>query len=380
MAHNIDTSTGRAAIAFQGSRNDIWHRLGQEAQPDWTAAQWAAAAGLDWQAVKVPALADLTNLTNLELKAGAFIHVPDFRKVEGDRYVVRSDNGHVLGHVSDRYQPVQPSEVLDWFQRYIKIDSRFRLDVAGALKQGEIIWATATYNGDIDVAGDKHTARLLMTTTFDGTGSTINRATMTRVVCNNTLDCALADKQKSLVRTRHSTRFDAAKVGAELATIAQGFASYRAMGEAMASHAMTAGDIGRCFKAILEIPFDAKPDEVSTRKKNQYSELSQAFTATRHERGESLGSGGTAWTALNAVTRYIDHERGTRNDNGNPHEARFVAAQFGSGAQMKAKAIQVLDEMCDGDLLKAVADATQAAKQDDVSGMLTQSFRSSRFS
>jgi len=44
-------------------------------------------------------------------------------------------------------QPHQPAELLDWFKQYISVDDRFQIDVAGSLKQGEIIWATATFNG-----------------------------------------------------------------------------------------------------------------------------------------------------------------------------------------------------------------------------------------
>jgi phage/plasmid-like protein (TIGR03299 family) len=362
MADNIDTSTGQAAVAFRGPRNDIWHRMGQQHQDGWTVDDWAKNAGLNWNAFICPAMVDMTVV-------GLGNYAPDPRtglpgikgdhlvKVESDRYIVRSDNGHVLGHTSNRYQPVQPRELLDWFERYCAVDPRFQLDVAGALKQGEIIWATATFrpNGDeITVAGEAHKARLLMTTTFDGTGSTINRATMTRVVCNNTLDTALADKAKSVVRTRHSTRFDPARVGAELAAIAKGFAAYKAMGEAMAAHTMTKDQVTRLFKHVLEIPFDAPSSEVSARKRNQFGELSNAFTVSRCERGEPNHTA-NAWTALNAVTRYVDHDRDVRGNvtqgNGNKAERRFTSSVVdpaGSGQGLKARAVAYLEEIgCD---------------------------------
>ena len=340
MAHNLDESTGKFAIAFRGDRNDIWHRHGQQHQDGWTTADWLKAAGLDWEAVKCPAMVDLTEIDCHPGKT-------TLERVEHDRYIVRSDNGHVLGHASDRYQPVQPKDVLDWFERYCSVDARFKLDVAGALKQGEIIWATATFkpNGDeIKVAGDAHKARLLMTTTFDGTGSTINRATMTRVVCNNTLDAALADRRKSIVRTRHSTKFDPVRVGAELATIAKGFAAYAAMGEAMAAHVMTTGEVGKLFRHVLEIPLDQPAGDTSTRKKNQYADLSHAFTVSRGERGEALGSN-SAWTALNAVTRYADHDRSVRG-GADAEETRFTSSvvdSSGSGQAFKARAVEYLE-------------------------------------
>jgi phage/plasmid-like protein (TIGR03299 family) len=320
-------TTGRANMAFLGSRNDIWHRLGQEMKPGMDIDAWAKAAGLEWSAIKVPAIA--------ALNGKQFDHIPAsdrFREVEERNFVVRSDNGHPLGYVSDRYQPVQPREVLEWFDRYIAVDDRFQLDVAGSLKNGEIIWATATYRDPLEIAGDKHTARVLMTTTFDGSGATINQGTMTRTVCNNTLNVALADT-RAVVRTRHNTKFDAGRVGKELAQIAKGFSAYKAMGDALAQNEMAKEEISDFFKACLDIPFDAKSSDISTRKMNQFKDVNRAYSKSVAE-GAPAGS---AWAALNAITRYVDHDR-----TSGPDEAVFSTAQFGSGAQMKAQAVELL--------------------------------------
>ncbi len=331
MSHNIDFSTGRAAIAFLGSRNDIWHKHGQEMLPGESIEHWAKQAGLDFSAIKVPAIA--------ALQGPQFDHLDPAKRfvpVEDRNFIVRSDTGHPLGYVSNRYQPVQPIEVLEWFQRYIGVDDRFQLDVAGALKQGEIIWATATYRDALSVAGDKHVARVLMTTTFDGTGSTINQATMTRVVCNNTLNVATADK-RAVVRTRHNTKFDADKVGKELGTLAQGIANYAKMGDALVLNAMSKEDISNFFKASLDIPFDAKKDDLSGRKQNQFAALNEAYKTTVAEGTPA----NTAWAALNAVTRYVDHAE-TFSTKPATDEKRFISTQFGGGADLKAKATALL--------------------------------------
>jgi phage/plasmid-like protein (TIGR03299 family) len=331
MAHNIDMSNGRANIAFLGSRLDVWHRLGQEMNPGMDIPAWAKAAGLDWTAIKVPALAALTG--------PAWDHIEPakrFMEVEGQRHVVRSDNGRPLGYVSDQYQPVQPVEVLEWFQQYIGVDDRFALDVAGSLKNGEIIWATASFRDSLNIVGEEHKARLLMTTTFDGSGATINKATMTRVVCNNTLDAALSDK-KATIRTRHNTRFNADRVGKELATIAAGFEHYKSMAEGMVQIQQSAADVSNFFKAMLDIPFDAKQDDISGRKMNQFRALGDAYRETVAEGTQH----GTAWTALNAITRWVDHDRSTRGGE-SQDEARVLSANFGSGAALKAKAVGLL--------------------------------------
>lgn len=333
MAHNIDMTNGRANIAFLGSRNDIWHRMGQEMLPGQSMQEWAKQAGLDWTALKVPAIAALAG--------PQFDHLDPttrMREVGGQSFVVRSDNGRPLGYVSQQYQPVQPIEVLEWFQQYIGVDDRFHLDVAGSLKSGEIIWATATFRDSLSIVGEEHKARLLMTTTFDGSGATINKATMTRVVCNNTLDAALADK-KAIIRTRHNTKFDAARVGSELAAIASGFEHYKAMAEGMVQVQQSAADVSHFFKAMLEIPFDAKSDDISSRKMGQFKALGQAYSDTVREGTQP----GTAWTALNAITRWVDHDRASRGGENGKEEARMLSANFGgSGSALKAKAVALL--------------------------------------
>lgn len=333
MAHNIDMTNGRANIAFLGSREDVWHRLGQEMAPGQTIEEWAAAAGLNWHAVKVQAVAVLAG--------NGFQHLPQseiFREVEGQKFVVRSDNGQPLGYVSDMYQPVQPRETLEWFQRYVGVDDRFQIDCAGSLKKGEIIWCTAKFRESLDVVGEAHTARLLMTTTFDASGATINKGTMTRVVCNNTLDAALGSDKRAVIKTRHNTRFDADRVHRELSTIISGFNQYKAMAEAMVAVDMSKTQVSEFFKACLDIPFDAKESDISGRKMGQFRALTNAYADTVSEGTKPL----SAWAALNSVTRYVDHERSTRNATNGVDEARVISANFGSGAALKQKAIGLL--------------------------------------
>jgi phage/plasmid-like protein (TIGR03299 family) len=285
MSANIDMSNGRANIAFMGSRNDVWHRMGHEYQPG---EDWAVVAGLDWEAIKVPAIAALIGPKFDHIDADKrFAPVPD------RSFIVRGDTGSMLGYVSgeddeDGYRIVQPRGVLDWFDRYIAVDDRFALDVAGSLDGGRRIWATATYNGDISVAGESHRARVLMSTTFDGTGSTINQCSMTRVVCENTIRVAHADRSAQ-IKTRHSTMFNAEKVGKELAQLAQGFAHYKAIGDALGRVEFAKDAVSDFFKDCLDIDRHLARKDVSTRKANQFVACSDAYNLSIRE-GAPRGS------------------------------------------------------------------------------------------
>src|SRR6516162_156711 len=98
MAHNLDMSNERANMAFLGDRKDIWHGLGQAMAPGMGIADWARAAGLEWQAVKVPALAALPH---------------EITPVPGRFHIARNDTWGILNEqtVTDIYQPVQPSDL-----------------------------------------------------------------------------------------------------------------------------------------------------------------------------------------------------------------------------------------------------------------------------
>jgi hypothetical protein len=92
------------------------------------------------------------------------------------------------------------------------------------------------------------------------------------------------------------------------------------------------------FKTCLDIPLEARAEELSTRKLNQFGDLSAAYTQSVKE-GAIKGS---AWAALQAITRYADHNRAVRG-NGLPESlARFNSAQFGSGDLLKGRALDLL--------------------------------------
>jgi phage/plasmid-like protein (TIGR03299 family) len=327
MAHEIDMTHGRANIAFIGSRNDVWHKLGTEMAPGMSLDEWKRLAGLDWHTVKTPAFHQLP-------ATGEFVRVP------GWCYQSRSDTLAPLGYTSEAsYKSHQPGDLLEFVYRYTEVDDRFVMDVAGSLNGGGRIWATARFNGDIDVAGSKHVARLLASTSYDTTTATWARGCMTRAVCSNTLAAAFGEKAPA-IRVAHSKHFDKVQAGRDLAAVAQSFEQFKQIGDALGVVAMADTEVSAMFKKLLDIPHDAKKDDLSTRKWNQFCELRSAYSRTVAEGTER----GTAWTALNAITRYVDHDRSSRNGD-SPESARFASAQWGSGAAMKAEAWALLMPM-----------------------------------
>lgn len=330
MAHNLDFSNNQANVAYAGSRNDVWHKLGQERMEGQPFAAWLKAAGLNWNAVKVPCLAELPDGSH--------------KRVEDRSVIVRDDTFAPLGICSgesetEGYKIVQPRECAEFMDHFVKCDPRFKLDTMGSLNGGARIWASASFSEDITIASEKHRVRLMGTTSFDSTAASVFQGTIIRPVCNNTVTAALADT-RAVIRVRHSTKLVQERVREQLAQVLQGVDTYRNMGDAMVKVNVSTRTISDYFKAVLEIPFDAKKDDISTRKLNVFRDLERCYQQTVREGTEH----GTAWAAWNAVTRYVDHDRSARGvaTYGDEQTARFASAQFGSGNALKGRALNLM--------------------------------------
>ena len=209
-----------------------------------------------------------------------------------------------------------------------------------------MICSTYAYKGDgLQIGGDKHKAFLMASTTFDGSGATHFWVSLVRAVCQNTIRAGMATARGARVSIRHNTRINPDLVRKQLAELAQSVRQFKAVGDALAKHSMSAADISALFKAVLDIPAEAtkKPDGTiegtSTRKFNQFADLSRAFARSKAERNGAVD----AFTALQAVTRYVDHDRSVKvNGSGNETVARFDSANFGSGDALKSKAVGLL--------------------------------------
>jgi phage/plasmid-like protein (TIGR03299 family) len=329
MAALIDTSNGRENIAYLGSKDDVWHHLGHEMPADAPQDAWLKQAGLSHRCHLTRAFV---------LQAGVYVEVPD------QFFVTRDDTGAVLSpSVTDHYNILQPRDVLEFFYQYISVDPRWKMDVAGSLRGGATVWATAIYNGEQTVAGSPHICRGLLSTTYDTTQPTILQGSETRTVCANTLAVSHMDK-RAQVRIRHNLVFDAKRAARELEGLAKSFDTYKAMGDAMALVHLAQDEVGAFFRMLVDIPRDAKrdatgADKVSTRKWNTLDDIYLSYSDTIAEGTER----DTAWALLNAVTNYADHKRGVRNTAGvSETEARFVSANFGTGADLKRDAWQLL--------------------------------------
>lgn len=334
MAHMIDTTTGRAAIAYTG--NTPWHGLGQQLTQGATIEQWTEQAGLKYSV--------LESAVRYETPASTELQIWPARKV-----LSRSDTGAPLSVVSEGYNVVQPAEIMQFFGELAKIGG-FELETAGALSEGKRIWALAKVGEAAPIVdNDLVKPYLLLGTSYDGTMATVAKFTAIRVVCNNTITAAVGGYSngrvingegeinkgylKSAVRVLHSEKFNADSVRLQLGIVAGAFESFLVQSRQLAGvpmDTMQADD----FLAELLKPY-SRAEKKDIRESKAFTRIRELFDG-RAIGSDIAGVAGTRWAMLNAVTELVDHERG-RSDN-----SRIESAWFGSGAALKARAVELL--------------------------------------
>jgi phage/plasmid-like protein (TIGR03299 family) len=253
----------------------------------------------------------------------------------GQNVLYRSDNHMPLSVVTDRYKPVQPHEVLEFFDALVK-ESGFRLHTAGTLFGGKRMWALAETGRFGEVSdGDGVGGFLLLSTSADRTLSTTARFTTVRVVCNNTLSMATADKSHCVSFT-HARKFDHDLMRAKLGKAVENFGAFMEMSKMLRKQSM---NIPRAKQFVTNLLLNSddwgNPESVANLEKSKgYKKILDLFDS--EAKGIEM-AGHTKWGMLNAVTEYFDHHIPTRTA-----DARLNSTWFGAGDAIKQKAINLL--------------------------------------
>ncbi len=324
MAHQVET------MAYVG--DTPWHGLGNQLSPNQLIEVWAEQAGMDWniQSASVNYMAEKDGLNNI-------IMPYDDHKV-----LYRSDTLEPLSVVSQRYQEVQPREILEFYNDLTE-KADFELETAGVLKGGRKLWALArTGQSKTLKGGDVSHGYLLLATACDGTLATTAQFTSIRVVCNNTLAVSLANSNGAdVVKVPHSTNFDADKVKQQLGLSVKQWDEHcyqmKQLSERRVTQAEAVNYLSRVFndrdnEMILFNTSKREKDAVPNAK--AMNKVMSMFNG--QGRGADLDSArDTAYGLLCSMTEFIDHERrALSTDN------RLNSAWFGNGAKMKQKSLE----------------------------------------
>ena len=319
MAHKIETNaiTGKAEIAYANATP--WHGLGQQLTQDAPIDVWRKEAGLDWEAKLSPIMFTWDG--------------QNYAQMPNQNVIYRNDTNAPLGVVTDRYKVHQPAEVLEFFNTLVQ-SAGFTLEVAGAIKGGKRIWALANVNREAVVLQDDAVrGYLLLSTSFDGTAATIGQFTSIRVVCNNTLSAADAEHAPSRVVLTHGAEFDQSLMRDRLGLVVSGFEGMMDKYRKLARQGIS-GDYAREFSNTL-FPAAYNHQTNTFKESRGFKRVLELFDGAGMG-ANNQGVYGTKWGLLNAVTQYIDHERGHNVDT------RMNNAWFGNGNRLKTQAEELL--------------------------------------
>ena len=318
MAHQLTTTNGMVEFAYAEGTDKPWHGLGQIVPTGASIDEWRVAAGMDWRIKR----GIVRYATSREADLG-LMEVPD------QHVLFRSDTKAPLGVVSEKYKVVQPAEVIEFFRDIVKTGG-LELSAAGTILGGRKFWATAKIGEASPVSvRDTIGGYLLISTSADGSMATEVRRTTIRTVCSNTLAMAMADAPAS-VKITHRSEFDAEKVKDFMGLNTAAWDSFRHQITRLAEKQL---DVEQAEDLAVEI-FTGEQDKVRTSAGfNMVMDLFQG-----DGKGATFdGTYGTAWGLVNAFTEYVDWFTRARTT-----ENRFVSSQWGQGAALKQRALDVL--------------------------------------
>ncbi len=327
MPHNLF----RDRMAFV---DDVpWHGHGEAVASTVTATEMCRAAGLDWEVTKQPA-------------PGA--RIVNKQRALHDRYLImRESVGHekdavALGMVGSGYEPLQNTEAFKFFEPFIE-GKYAQFHTAGALGNGGRVWVLVKLNDQIVIGDDDIVDRfLLLSNSHDGTGAVSIRFTPIRVVCQNTLNFAMkrGSGAISVRHTRNVARHLATAQATELKRIIEkAFKEAGTLFGNMALKTLTAEHTDSVLEILFPRTVDQKEARLEPKRWRRIKHILDDNTVT------PSGTKYTLWSLYNAITRDEDY----RPSRAVSAEARLERAWFGSGHDLKIKALTV----CRNQLFKA---------------------------
>lgn len=160
---------------FSGNNVAPWHGIGEIIEGTASSEEAIKLAGLDWDVLPMPIYDNMG------------------REIPGYKVNMRSSDNTALGVVTDRYKVVQNSEAFAFTDALLGEGVQY--ESAGSLASGKRVWMLARME-NTTLAEENIDPYLVFTNTHDGTGAIRVAITPIRVVCQNTLNLALANADR----------------------------------------------------------------------------------------------------------------------------------------------------------------------------------------
>lgn len=313
MSHEITASDGMFTV-----RTAAWHSLGHVFN-DYPKRKEAQAIAHPWEPVERPLFRPVYELD----ENGEFITGPDgelqierFKKVEGFKANVRSDNDFDLGVVSEDFTNVLNSELWDIGEALETSGDDVMFETAGSLKGGKKVWLLIRLKDPIMVNGDPHGATIpyfALQNGHDGSSAFRGQATVTRIVCANTAH--VADMEASARGTefafKHTTnvgeRIEQAKDA--LAGWRESIEAWRMQSEYLLSERVSPLDSQKFLERFISMPPKGSVSErVESNVERERAKWLEFYNSVTGE-----GLKGTAYGLVQASVEYAQWGRRAHN-------------------------------------------------------------------
>lgn len=329
MTAEIETKGGVASMMYAGETP--WHGLGTHVEKEVTASAAIKLAGLDWICEKRPVF--IRGVAKVD-------GIPVIGKEVKDLVaVVRQGDDQILGMVSPKYEIIQNHECFGFMDEVVG-SGQAVYHTAGSLRGGSVLFCTLKFPGDTKIGDDLVNKYLLLASSHDRSYSLTAFWTPVRVVCSNTLNVAFHG-QKSMtnkVVIRHTTGYKD-KISEARRILNLNDQYYHVMEQEfnrLLDTQYSNDEMNTLTEVMLPVKNGKELAGVTRKKREKLMELF------------AVGAGnakvtGTKWAAFNAVTEFVDHFTTVRPQEGSSvNESRMTTGTFGSGADMKQRAFDLL--------------------------------------
>ena len=317
MAHLVET------MAYAGEVP--WHGLGTKVADNLTPEEMLQAAGLDWT---------VSRREMFTTQAPGINQIEGTLKTTEYGVLVRDSDNRVLGPCGRSYIPAQNAEVFGFFDKFVKAGD-MTMGTAGSLNDGKQVWGLANIRQGFKLPdGDEVQGHLLISHPHEWGKSLTIMFTPIRVVCNNTLTMALGQKGERF-RMAHVKAFDGdVKAAAEqaLGLATAQLEEFEAACQVLAKAKYSEASLNRFITQLFQPHLLEGVDDVD---RTQWARTAEHVHQCIHTQPGAEMSEGTWWSALNAVTYFVDHKAG-RDRN-----ASLTSAWFGPRAATKRQALNL---------------------------------------
>ncbi len=334
MGHEITTADHLGL-----RREAAWHGMGQIINDDLSAVEFGERTGMFDPITGEPLF--------WKDAAGTYREVPTHRA-----NVRRATAEEILlGIVGVDYAICQDRELAE-FTDTLAQSGKVTIESAGSIRGGKRVWFLA--KGEAFTIGDKDTIwpYLLVSNAHDGTQAIRVTPTTVRVVCSNTLHMVIPrDDMSERPETAAITIRHSGKIAEKMEEAKRALAYYgetlkrnREMFEAMQAKKVDNAHIMQLFANTYAANWEvataeeltSTDGEVKRTAENRFARMEKAskvFLARYEAEKESLKLGDSLWAAFNAMTGFVQHDKGTRGtDDGDRVARRMESNLFGLNA------------------------------------------------